>query len=334
MSMIRLALPKGSLQTSTIELFKDAGWIIGTSSRSYFPTIDDPDIECALVRAQEVSRYTTGLQFDLALTGNPQPRLPVGADLDVTYRVSLVEQPGRAIMDEQMMVHAWLADENGRLISDLSVTPDLDAQLYRAHFAGEPWLEGTYYVEVEANAAWLSAPLRDDPLPVIWGRVPRFDGPPQAVASTPIRIENPFTVTAALLNVDTVSAPLLVRLQVVEQASGGTVYSQRNECDETCTFVIPALQTEGAYTVTATLYEGRTAQNVVYSPGQQERAYTVVEVGPLVFPQLWLRFMRLNWPLMLGAVVAFLFALMLLWRFGYRARIVAVRDFDTLRSRL
>ena len=69
MSLIRLAIPKGSLQTSTIELFKDAGWIIGTSSRSYFPSIDDADIECALVRAQEVSRYVESGLFDLALTG-------------------------------------------------------------------------------------------------------------------------------------------------------------------------------------------------------------------------------------------------------------------------
>ena len=69
MSLIRLAIPKGSLQTSTIDLFKDAGWIIGTSSRSYFPTIDDADIECALVRAQEVSRYVESGLFDLALTG-------------------------------------------------------------------------------------------------------------------------------------------------------------------------------------------------------------------------------------------------------------------------
>ena len=69
MSLIRLAIPKGSLQTSTIELFKDAGWIISTSSRSYFPSIDDDDIECALVRAQEISRYVESGLFDLALTG-------------------------------------------------------------------------------------------------------------------------------------------------------------------------------------------------------------------------------------------------------------------------
>ncbi len=69
MKLIRLAIPKGSLQTSTIELFKDAGWAIGTSSRSYFPSIDDKDIECALVRAQEISRYVESGLFDLALTG-------------------------------------------------------------------------------------------------------------------------------------------------------------------------------------------------------------------------------------------------------------------------
>lgn len=69
MSLLRLAIPKGSLQQSTIDLFRDAGWTITTSSRSYFPSIDDPDIECALVRAQEISRYVESGLFDLALTG-------------------------------------------------------------------------------------------------------------------------------------------------------------------------------------------------------------------------------------------------------------------------
>ena len=69
MSLIRLAIPKGSLQQSTIDLFKDAGWSIKMSSRSYFPSIDDPEIECALVRAQEISRYVESGLFDVALTG-------------------------------------------------------------------------------------------------------------------------------------------------------------------------------------------------------------------------------------------------------------------------
>jgi len=69
MSLIRLAIPKGSIQQSTVELFRDAGWNITTSSRSYFPSIDDPGIECALVRAQEISRYVESGLFDVALTG-------------------------------------------------------------------------------------------------------------------------------------------------------------------------------------------------------------------------------------------------------------------------
>ena len=70
MSLIRLAIPKGSLQQiHGIDPFKDAGWRIVPSSRSYFPSIDDPDIECALVRAQEVSRYVENGLFDMALTG-------------------------------------------------------------------------------------------------------------------------------------------------------------------------------------------------------------------------------------------------------------------------
>jgi len=69
MSLIRIAIPKGSLQQSTIDLFRDAGWNIKMSSRSYFPSIDDPEIECALVRAQEISRYVESGLFDVALTG-------------------------------------------------------------------------------------------------------------------------------------------------------------------------------------------------------------------------------------------------------------------------
>jgi len=69
MKPIRLAIPKGSLQASTIELFKDAGWRILTSSRSYFPSIDDPELECALVRAQEIPRYVESGLFDMGLTG-------------------------------------------------------------------------------------------------------------------------------------------------------------------------------------------------------------------------------------------------------------------------
>jgi ATP phosphoribosyltransferase len=69
MDILKLGIPKGSLESSTIELFKKAGWKITTSSRSYFPSIDDPSIRCMLVRAQEMSRYVEIGTLDAGITG-------------------------------------------------------------------------------------------------------------------------------------------------------------------------------------------------------------------------------------------------------------------------
>jgi len=69
MKKLKLGIPKGSLESNTIELFKRAGWSITYDSRSYFPDIDDEDISCALVRAQEMSRYVDDGTLDLGLTG-------------------------------------------------------------------------------------------------------------------------------------------------------------------------------------------------------------------------------------------------------------------------
>src|ERR1700691_822780 len=69
MSKLRLGLPKGSLQDATINLFKRAGYWIQAGSRSYFPSIDDPEIECMLIRAQEMARYVEDGVLDAGLTG-------------------------------------------------------------------------------------------------------------------------------------------------------------------------------------------------------------------------------------------------------------------------
>ena len=67
---LKLGIPKGSLQDATIDLFKRAGWQIFPSGRSYFPSINDPEIECMLVRAQEMARYVEHGALDAGLTGN------------------------------------------------------------------------------------------------------------------------------------------------------------------------------------------------------------------------------------------------------------------------
>lgn len=69
MKVLKLGIPKGSLEANTIDLFKKAGWRITSDARSYFPDIDDPEISCKLVRAQEMSRYVEDGTLDLGLTG-------------------------------------------------------------------------------------------------------------------------------------------------------------------------------------------------------------------------------------------------------------------------
>jgi ATP phosphoribosyltransferase len=66
---LKLGIPKGSLQEATIQLFARAGFNIYVSSRSYFPSIDDPEIECMLIRAQEMARYVSDGVLDAGLTG-------------------------------------------------------------------------------------------------------------------------------------------------------------------------------------------------------------------------------------------------------------------------
>jgi len=67
--ILKLGLPAGSLQEATGELFRKAGYKITFASRSYYPTIDDAEIECTLVRAQEMPRYVENGSFDCGLTG-------------------------------------------------------------------------------------------------------------------------------------------------------------------------------------------------------------------------------------------------------------------------
>jgi ATP phosphoribosyltransferase len=66
---LKLGLPKGSLEHATIDLFRRAGFLITVAERSYFPAIDDPEIECMMVRAQEMARYIEDGALDCGLTG-------------------------------------------------------------------------------------------------------------------------------------------------------------------------------------------------------------------------------------------------------------------------
>jgi ATP phosphoribosyltransferase len=85
---LKLGIPKGSLENATIDLFRRAGYNITTSSRSYFPAIDDPQIECMLIRAQEMARYVEDGILDAGLTGRDwvaETEAQVEAVADLVY---------------------------------------------------------------------------------------------------------------------------------------------------------------------------------------------------------------------------------------------------------
>jgi ATP phosphoribosyltransferase len=88
---LKLGIPKGSLENATIELFRRAGFNIATSSRSYFPAIDDPELECMLIRAQEMARYVEDGILDAGLTGLDWVA-EVGADVEVVANLIYAKQ--------------------------------------------------------------------------------------------------------------------------------------------------------------------------------------------------------------------------------------------------
>ncbi len=67
--ILRFGIPKGSLEDATIDLFRQAGWQITVSSRSYFPTVDDPEVKCHLIRPQEMGRYVERATIDVGIAG-------------------------------------------------------------------------------------------------------------------------------------------------------------------------------------------------------------------------------------------------------------------------
>lgn len=69
MNLLKLGLPKGSLEKATIELFEKGGWLIKPAARNYFPKIDDPELDCSICRPQEMSRYIESGMLDAGITG-------------------------------------------------------------------------------------------------------------------------------------------------------------------------------------------------------------------------------------------------------------------------
>lgn len=96
MSKLKLGIPKGSLEQATIDLFRRAGFQITSSSRSYFPAIDDPEIECMLIRAQEMARYVEDGFLDAGLTGRDWV-METGAQVETVAELVYSKQSFRKV---------------------------------------------------------------------------------------------------------------------------------------------------------------------------------------------------------------------------------------------
>jgi ATP phosphoribosyltransferase len=120
MNKLKLGIPKGSLEANTVELFKKAGWRISYDSRSYFPDIDDEEIVCSLVRAQEMSKYVEAGNLDLGLTGKDwiiENDSKVVAVQDLVYSKTSARQAKWVLVVRQDSPIQSIEDMEGKHIS-------------------------------------------------------------------------------------------------------------------------------------------------------------------------------------------------------------------------
>jgi len=120
MNKLKLGIPKGSLEANTVELFKKAGWRISYDSRSYFPDIDDEEIVCSLVRAQEMSKYVEAGNLDLGLTGKDwiiENDSNVVAVQDLVYSKTSARQARWVLVVRQDSPIQSIEDMEGKRIS-------------------------------------------------------------------------------------------------------------------------------------------------------------------------------------------------------------------------
>jgi ATP phosphoribosyltransferase len=117
---LKLGIPKGSLENATIDLFRRAGFTITTSSRSYFPAIDDPEVECMMIRAQEMARYVEDGVLDAGLTGKDWVE-ETGADViavaDLIYAKQSFGKVRWVLATPEASTYQRVQDLDGRVIA-------------------------------------------------------------------------------------------------------------------------------------------------------------------------------------------------------------------------
>ena len=143
-NLLKLGIPKGSLEEATVELFKKAGWQIATSSRSYYPTTDDAELKCMLIRSQEMARYVEDAVLDCGLCGHDWV---VENNADVTE----VAELNYSKASDQMSRWVLCVPEN----SPIKSVKDLKGKKIATELVGytKRWLEKNK-VKAEVEFSW------------------------------------------------------------------------------------------------------------------------------------------------------------------------------------
>jgi ATP phosphoribosyltransferase len=122
-NLLKLGIPKGSLENATIDLFKKSGWKISVSSRSYFPSVDDDELRCTLVRAQEMSRFVEMGTLDAGLTGKDwilENRSEVVVVRDLIYsKISTVSARWVLVVTEDSPIRSLKDLEGKKIFTEL-----------------------------------------------------------------------------------------------------------------------------------------------------------------------------------------------------------------------
>ena len=242
---LRLGIPKGSLQESTIQLFANAGFNIYTSSRSYFPVIDDPEIKCTLIRAQEMARYVGDGALDAGLTGQDwiaENQAATGNTVTAVADLVYSKQSFRKIR----WVLAVPEDSRYRTAQDLSGAT-IATELVRVTEAYFQRLDVPVKVEFSWGATEVKPPLLADAIVEATEtgstiRANRLRIIDTVIVSNPQLIANTATLEDRWKATKVANIALLLRAAMEAQGRVGLMLNVRQADVDTVVGLLPALQ--------------------------------------------------------------------------------------------
>jgi ATP phosphoribosyltransferase len=272
---LKLGIPKGSLQEATIQLFARAGFNIYASLRSYFPTIDDPEIECMLIRAQEMARYVADGVLDGGLTGQDWIAEHAAANGGSAPVVSLADLVyAKQSFGKVRWVLAVPEDSPYRTPQDLRGAT-IATELVRATQAYFARLGVNVNVEFSWGATEVKPPILADAIVEVTEtgsslRANRLRVIDTVIESNPQLIANPAALADEWKRTKLENIALLLRAAIEAQGRVGLMLNVRLADLEQVLALLPALQrptisplSDSQWVAVNTIIEERTVRDLI-----------------------------------------------------------------------